>query len=140
MGRLLAVGPRRHALDVAVVAGGGYLGANGRYGISLLVPGTLEATLLVNVLGSFLLGALVYRRVVVGALSSRLRLLFGTGFLSSFTTYSTFVLDATSHPESAVPYVLASYALGFGAVLLARWILRRPATPGRGRNDGGDRE
>ena len=137
MGRLLAVGTRRRALDVAVVAAGGYLGANGRYGVSLLVAGTLEATLIVNVVGSFLLGALVYRRVAVGAWSSRLGLLFGTGFLSSFTTYSTFVLDATTHPGHAIPYVLASYALGFGAVLLARGVIRRAT--GGDRIDGGDR-
>lgn len=125
MGHLLAVGSRRRLLDVAIVAVGGYLGANGRYGVSLLVPGTLEATLAVNVLGSFLLGLLVYRSVGGGGLPSRLRLLFGTGFLSSFTTYSTFALDVTTHAADAIPYVLASYGLGFGAVLLARELIRR---------------
>ena len=137
MGGRLTAENRQRLRNVAIVAVGGYLGANGRYGISLLVPGALEATLLVNVFGSFLLGTLVYRGLVAGELSSRLRLLFGTGFLSSFTTYSTFVLDATTHPESAVLYVLASYGLGFGAVLLSRGVIHR--TSGPGRIEGGNR-
>ena len=136
-GRLTAEN-RRRLRNAAIVAVGGYFGANGRSGISLLVPGALEATLLVNVLGSFLLGTLVYRGLAGGEFSSRLELLFGTGFLSSFTTYSTFVLDATTHPESAVLYVLASYALGFGAVLLARGMIRRTSVGER--ITGGDRE
>ncbi|MEF8781152.1 MAG: CrcB family protein [Haloferacaceae archaeon] len=111
---------RDRLLDVGVVAVGGFLGANGRYGVALIVPGTLEATLAVNVAGSFLLGVLVYGSVAAGGIPSRVRLLFGTGVLSSFTTYSTFAIDVATHPESAALYVLVSYGFGFGAVLLGR--------------------
>jgi CrcB protein len=55
-----------------------------------------------------------------------------TGFIASFTTYSTFIIGAlTTSPMLAVGYVATSYVLGFGAVLVgreaARWIIY--ATP-----------
>jgi CrcB protein len=70
-----------------------------------------------------------------------------TGFLSSFTTYSTFALEvATAAPAVAAGYALGSYALGFGAVLAGRALAGRvqppgsePADPAVGATEGGDR-
>lgn len=122
--QLPAVPGRRRLVDGMLVAFGGYLGANGRYFVALSVSGTLEATLLVNVVGSFLLGLLVYWGVYRGmsseSIPSRISLLFGTGALSSFTTYSTFALDAATHTGAAIPYIIASYLFGFAAVLGGR--------------------
>ncbi len=95
-----------------LVALGGFIGAAARYGVDLAVGDVTGAgTFLVNVVGSFALGLLVTR-----AASRRTQLLVGTGALSSFTTYSTFVGDAVALGTTAgTAYVAASYAVGFGA-------------------------
>ncbi|WP_435062341.1 fluoride efflux transporter FluC [Halobaculum sp. EA56] len=124
----------RHPLvaleTVVLVAMGGALGANARYGVGLLVPG-LGGTLAANVTGCYLLGVLVYEGRYTGVLADRSRVLIGTGFLSSYTTYSTFALETVrSAPAVAVGYVAVSYALGFAAVLAGRATARRiPAAP-----------
>lgn len=74
------------------VAIGGFFGAIARYGVSQLVKqNNLHfpfATFFVNTIGSFLLG------VVIGSVfPSSMRLFFGVGFLGSFTTYSTFMVE-----------------------------------------------
>ncbi|WP_435100096.1 fluoride efflux transporter FluC [Halarchaeum sp. P4] len=122
----LTSGPLRSRLEVAVlVAVGGVAGANCRYLAGLLAPG-LAGTLLANVLGAFLLGFVVYETIYRGSLSTEARLLVSTGFLSSFTTYSTFAVDsATATLPLLVVNVVATYALGFAAVLAGRTLARR---------------
>lgn len=105
---------------ILLIAIGGFAGANARFAIDTVFAGDLLSTFLVNVLGSFALGVLVYDSLARGVVGSKSRLVFGTGFLSSFTTYSTFVLATVTHPGTAVVYVLGSYACGFGAVFVAR--------------------
>ncbi len=106
---------------VLLVGIGGFAGANLRYAADLMVPGVVIGTFLVNVLGSFALGVLVYDSLDGPIIGENSRLVFGTGFLSSFTTYSTFVLD-TIHVEPllAVGYVVGSYTAGFSAVVGGR--------------------
>lgn len=99
----------------ALVATGGFLGATSRYVIGLVLP-SLVSTFVVNVVGCFLIGYLLYT-VRLGGFSEEVRLLAATGYLSSFTTYSTFAYDAfRSSLTVASVYVAGSYALGFGAV------------------------
>lgn len=106
---------------ILLIAVGGFAGANLRHVVDLLAPGGLLGTFLVNVLGSFALGVLVYDSLDQPAIADNSRLVFGTGFLSSFTTYSTFVLESVrSEPQIAVGYVAASYAIGFLAVIAGR--------------------
>ena len=77
-----------------MVALGGALGAMARYGIGLLLPhapGTFPlGTLLINVLGGFLIG------VLIDAVAARplLRPFAVTGILGGFTTFSTYAVDA----------------------------------------------
>jgi CrcB protein len=100
---------------LALVATGGALGAATRYGADTVFP-SLISTFVVNVAGCFALGYVLYASRF-DAVSERERVFIATGFLSSFTTYSTFVLDAfTSRPFVAVAYVVASYLSGFVAV------------------------
>ncbi len=100
---------------------GGFAGANLRYALDLIVPGVAIGTFLVNVLGSYALGVLVYDSLNSPAIAENSRLVFGTGFLSSFTTYSTFVLDTILvDPLIAVGYVFGSYIVGFLAVVAGR--------------------
>ena len=109
----------RTPLGILLVAGGGFLGAVARYGVDVAVGGpTGVGTLVVNAVGSFVLGLLVAR-----ATTTRTQLFVGTGALSSFTTYSTFVGDAVALGGGAgVAYVGASYAVGFAAALVGLWV------------------
>lgn len=105
-----------------LVALGGFVGAVARYGVDVAVWDTTgAATFLVNVAGSFALGLLVTR-----AATRRTQLFVGTGALSSFTTYSTFVGDAVALGTTAgAAYVAASYAVGFVAATAGILIGRR---------------
>ncbi len=106
------------ARALTLVAAGGFAGAGARHAVALALPAAFPwGTLAVNVAGSFLLGLVVFS----GVLSPAPRLAASTGFLSSFTTYSTFAVEtATLPPELAGANVAANYGLGLGAVLLAR--------------------
>jgi len=104
---------------VVLIGIGGFAGSNLRYFVGSLVPG-LGGTLLVNALGSFALGFLLYEAMHIGIVADETKLAATTGFLSSFTTYSTFAVETALTPEWAAANVLASYALGFGGVVLAR--------------------
>ncbi|MFW6000676.1 MAG: fluoride efflux transporter FluC [Halorubrum sp.] len=122
----------RTSYGFLLVAFGGFLGAVARHAVDVGVGRVLGAaaigpgpeafggaptgagTLVANVAGSFALGLLVTRTS-----SDRLRLFVGTGALSSFTTYSTFVADGVALGTPAgVWYVAASYATGLAAAAL----------------------
>jgi CrcB protein len=104
---------------IVLIGIGGFAGSNLRYFVGSLLPG-LQGTLVVNALGSFALGFLLYEAMHLGIVANETKLAATTGFLSSFTTYSTFAVETVLTPEWAVANVFASYALGFGGVLLAR--------------------
>jgi fluoride exporter len=97
------------------VALGGALGASARYLTSvgaarLFGAGFPWGTVIVNVLGSFLMGVLV----VVLAQRDAMRLVpfLMTGILGGFTTFSAFSLDAVKLFQSGQPALAALYVLG----------------------------
>lgn len=117
--------------DVLSVFAGGVLGTFLRLQIGLLVydyffQGNLHsghflgvvmiATLLVNVVGAFLLGALwaLYQRGHVAGLIWRF---FGIGMLGSFTTFSAYALDAFIAMKLQLWTLLSLYLVG--SVLLS---------------------
>ena len=104
---------------IVLIGIGGFAGSNLRYFVGSLLPG-LQGTLVVNALGSFALGFLLYEAMHIGIVADETKIAATTGFLSSFTTYSTFAVETALTPEWAVANVLVSYALGFGGVVLAR--------------------
>jgi CrcB protein len=110
---------------VALVAAGGFAGANLRHLVAGVLPG-IPGTLFANILGSLALGFLVSEAVAAGSVGRRTRLVVSTGLLSSFTTYSTFALQSV---EAALPLlvanVVATYTLGFAAALAGRSLARR---------------
>ncbi len=116
-----------------LVAVGGFAGAVLRYLTGLTVSSSLVATATVNVAGCLALGV-VSSLDRDGGLSPATRAALATGFLGSFTTYSTFVVDALeSRPPVAAGYLAGSYALGFGAVLAGRACTHRlTTTPAEG--------
>jgi len=116
-----------------LVAAGGAVGALARWLLSLAVPG-LGATLVANVTGAFLLGAVLTLTVEFDH-PPRLATFATTGALSSYTTYSTFAVESilAGSPALVVGNVLANYALGFAAAFAGRLLARRAFL-----DDGGD--
>lgn len=83
------------------------------------------ATLSVNVVGSFLLSLLFFSAHL--NLHPNLKLAISTGFLGALTTFSTFEVESFGlleggRPLAALGYIGSSIVLGFGAVLLGRWL------------------
>ena len=115
----------RRAEVAVLVAIGGFAGSNLRFLVGGFLPG-LEGTLLVNVVGSFALGVLLYEAIHAGALAEKTRVVVGTGFLSSFTTYSTFALESfRAGPALLAGNVVTTYAFGAAGVLAGRELVRR---------------
>lgn len=102
--------------NLVLVAAGGGIGASLRYltGIAALRwfgPNFPWGTLVVNVVGSFLMGLvaeLIIRRIGVG---SDLRLFLMTGLLGGYTTFSAFSLDAIFLFERGALFAALGYVL-----------------------------
>lgn len=121
------------------VAAGGATGATLRYLISLwVVRGHADAfpwaTLLVNIAGSFVLGAVVIHATETATLSAPLRLFLTVGLCGGFTTMSSFAYEtldfaARGLPGRALIYALASLILSVLAVFAggaaAQWAAGR---------------
>lgn len=119
---------------VAVVALGGGIGAAARYGGGLLWPTGPAAfpstTLLVNVIGSALIGVLLVLIVEVWAAHRLARPFLGTGVLGGFTTFSTYAADVerlidAGHTRTGLIYLALTPALALLAVWLAAAATRR---------------
>jgi len=130
---------------IALVFVGGAVGTLARYLLALVLPpigGLPIATLLVNVVGAFLLGVLLGGIAKRGAESRRgrtLRLLIGTGVMGGFTTYSTLAVETAQLIGGGNGWLGAGYALGtlvigLGASLLGiaagATLVRPRAVPG----------
>jgi CrcB protein len=113
----------RTALLVAV---GGFAGATSRHAIAVVLPDAFPwGTLAVNACGAFVLGLFVYGVAARGRVSEWTRLVVSTGFLSSFTTYSTFAAETVAlAPTLAAINIVGNHALGFTGVVLARAVVR----------------
>ena len=116
------------------VALGGALGAVGRYYVVGQVGHWLGlsfryGTLVVNVLGSFVLGALTEIMALSWSVSQETRAFLVVGVLGSFTTFSTFSLDVVylferGQTASAAIYIAASVILAITAFVLGMKLLR----------------
>ena len=126
---------------LALIAIGGFAGANLRF-LAMGLFADVAAVVLVNGLGSLVLGFLVYEAEYAGVVGRRSRIVFTTGFLSSLTTYSTFAIQTALAADllALVAVVAANYGLGFAGVLAGRALARRleggAATAGEG--EGGE--
>jgi fluoride exporter len=122
------------------VAGGGLTGAVARYlvyvGVGRLLGADFPyATLIVNVVGSFAMGALVETMALVWSTSTEVRLFLATGMLGAFTTFSTFSLDfaVLFERRAYIPcavYTGLSFALSVGALFAGLHLIRRVLEPG----------
>lgn len=115
----------------ALVAMGGALGAVVRFAIGLqavrwMGDGFPWGTLMVNVLGGFLMGLLASS---LGESERMMRAFLGVGVLGGFTTFSAFSLETLRLFESHAPllamgYVAASIVLAIGACWAGLWLGR----------------
>lgn len=107
-----------------VVAAGGMVGAVCRYMVmiaatKLFGPSFPIGTMIVNVVGSFAMGALVELMALSWNVSQEMRLFLVVGLLGSFTTFSTFSLDFYTLYTRQAFWPLLAYASGsFGFSLL----------------------
>ncbi|MFD0965710.1 fluoride efflux transporter CrcB [Seminibacterium arietis] len=80
--------------SVSLVACGAILGATARWGLNLILDPLLEflslGTLVANLLGCFIIGMLLAIFWQFPQISNEWRLFLMTGFLGSFTTFSSF--------------------------------------------------
>ncbi len=115
---------------LALIGIGGFAGSNLRF-LAVGLLSEVAAVLLVNVIGSFVLGFLVYEAQYAGIVNRQSRLVFTTGFLSSLTTYSTFAVQSAlaANPGWLLLIVGANYGLGFAGVLASRSLARRVTDP-----------
>jgi len=100
------------------VALGGAVGSMGRYAMASLIgrfnPGPFPyGTFAVNILGGFLMGALVAAMAsTLPARGKDLHLLLAVGVLGGFTTFSTFSLDLFTLYNDRLWIQAALYAVG----------------------------
>ena len=119
-------------LNCLAVGGGGACGAVCRYLLGLLPlnHGSFPlSTLMINVLGSFLIGIVIACGGKALAADPRLILFLQAGFCGGFTTFSafaneTFVLLESGRFVPAILYVTLSVVLCVAAVFLARFFIR----------------
>lgn len=120
--------------NLLIVGIGSFLGGMLRYLISLLMKnfcgqGFPWATLLVNLMGCFLIGLIFGLFSRFNGVNSLWCLLLTTGFCGGFTTFSSFTneglqLLSSGNVWGVVFYVSASVILGVALVALAYWLVR----------------
>jgi CrcB protein len=131
-------GPRAVSV-LSVIAVGGVVGAEARYGLGVLLPhrvgGWPWATLLANVSGCLLIGVLMV--VITERIRPHplVRPLLGVGVLGGYTTFSTYAVETLLTAQSgraglAVLYavttpLLALFAVSIGAITTRRLVPER---------------
>ena len=107
------------------VALGGAIGASGRFFTTsmtgrLVGHGFPWGTMTVNVVGSFVMGALISFMAIKWSTSAEMRAFLTTGLLGGFTTFSAFSLDFATLIERKEHVAAFAYAAGsVGLSLLA---------------------
>jgi CrcB protein len=115
-----------NSLTIIAVASGGAIGATSRLLLNTLVNKTFIhtlplGTLVVNLLGSLLIGILFAYFHLNTSLSPHLKTFLVTGILGALTTYSTFAIESFFLLESGhYAHAFANMALNlFGTILFA---------------------
>jgi CrcB protein len=123
------------------VALGSAFGGVARYGVGLLVARAVGAafpwgTLLINILGSFVIGLFGALTLADGPMpaSVELRAFVMVGICGGFTTFSSFSLQTVDLLQAgeAVPaalYIVASVALCVAGTFLGYWLASRVGVP-----------
>jgi CrcB protein len=121
---------------VGAVAAGGAVGAVARYGVGIAATrlfghGFPWGTFIVNVAGSFILGALITFMALRWSAGQEMRAFLAVGVMGAFTTFSTFSMDVVTLADrgawgAAAAYLFASVALAIAGFLagmaFVRWV------------------
>jgi fluoride exporter len=122
---------------------GGGVGAVARHGLNVFIPRMVATdfpvhTLLINILGSVLMGLIAEFFALKSHLPGSMRLLLATGILGGFTTFSAFSLEtallcergqlayAALYAVSSVVFAVGGLFLGLAAVRSFVATFRRP--------------
>ena len=118
---------------ILLVGMGSFIGGICRYLLSMLVQSKFSSsfpygTLLVNLTGCLLIGIL-FGFFDRNQVSHEWRLLFITGVLGGFTTFSAFSVETynlikSGNYGSAILYVALSVILGISLTFLGAWIIK----------------
>ncbi len=116
------------------VAAGGAIGAVLRYFVSMRATDWLGisfpyGTLIVNILGSFIMGAFIGYLAKTLPHSMELRAFVAIGILGGFTTFSAFSLDAVSliengHLGQGAIYIISSVLVSILALFAGLYLVR----------------
>jgi len=111
--------------SILLVGLGGMIGSMLRYATTLIFPNIPQAWVImfINILGSFLLGAIFGMSNHYSWLNPDWKLFFATGVCGGFTTFSTFSYNNLEWIEQGKYAALVAYGLGsiiFG--WLAVWL------------------
>ncbi|MFN4986599.1 MAG: fluoride efflux transporter FluC [Ignavibacteria bacterium] len=120
-------------INLLLVMAGGAIGSALRYGVSVALPTASTsfpaATILVNIIGSFILGFIIGTVGTPLELHPQMRLLLGSGLCGGFTTYSAFAVESAMLLEHREPLVMGTYVVstivGCGLAALAGIALSR---------------
>lgn len=120
--------------DFLYVAAGGAIGAVLRYGIGIgmksLIPGyAASGTLLVNIIGSFVIGYILGASHELREVPEATRLFFVVGILGGLTTFSSLAHETvylTKSPTAGLTaglgHLSANVVLGLAAVWVGAWL------------------
>lgn len=119
---------------ILAVAIGGAIGSVARYGVGM---GSAKlfglafpwGTLIINIVGSFLIGAFAESFALRWDAPQAVRLFLTVGICGGFTTFSTFSLDAYLLMErgelwQAAAYMIGSVVLSVGALVAGLYLMR----------------
>lgn len=122
-------------MNALIVFLGAGLGGAARHGVNILVPRLFGGsfplhTLIINVLGSFLMGVIAEYFALKAQMPAEGRLFLTTGVLGGFTTFSAFSLDAALLYErgdltGAALYVAGSVALSIAGLFAGLALIRQ---------------
>ena len=120
---------------VLVIAAGGAIGAVGLRAVMIAATYLLGssfpyATIIVNLIGSFVLGGLVQSLKYYSGIGNKIQVFLIVGVLGSFTTFSEFSMDVVvliqkNEMFAAGFYILGSIVVPLGALLFGTFLIRQ---------------
>ena len=120
---------------VLVIAAGGAIGAVGLRAVMIAATYLLGssfpyATIIVNLIGSFVLGGLVQSLKYYSGIGNKIQVFLIVGVLGSFTTFSEFSMDVVvliqkNEMFAAGFYILGSIVVPLGGLLFGTFLIRQ---------------
>ena len=114
-------------ISCLAVGFGGALGAMARYVLSSFIG--MHGILIVNIIGCFIVGALVTLIALKTSMHQTMSLFLFVGVLGGFTTFSAFSIEAmafidTHRYMAAAAYIFASVGGGLTAFICGRFLVK----------------